>query len=440
MGNQQSSTEHLKTNEKNVMLPEVIDAIATKYILTQNFQDMLKLENKDYCDKLIILTSKIFASHLTNIELAYLAQRTEKGVVIDKMTKDKIAYLDKSKSDQIDVQNPIQKRRMCIGIAKYYVRIAHIFAAITKTLNPTYEYKNAIGETERVSLLNKSSIPANVEKKLVQTNICSKRFNVIKPEINQENGVNVMTINPKFCDMNKTTNDKKRSLADEPGIPELRELYNDVYDYNIGKYVGMSPQASEKYKNDLKMFYTAFTGTKEMPPEITSFSNIPLIEFHKSIYCMDSTNVTNTNDVNKYGLFNKKIKGNADDKLFQEYGKHMASMLTTSQTNQAKLLNIIDKLFIFRINPKTKEKEISIHPELSEDVLNQITEETRNTIISLYIKCEQDFQKGLVLFETIINEQMRQTAQRRVDELEKQRNDALTKINEIPIPKITPNN
>lgn len=421
MGNQSSSETTTTPEQKPIMLPEAIDAVATKYILTQNFQDMLKIENKEYCDKLIILTSKIFGTHLTNLELKYLAQRTEKGAIIDKMAKDNVTYLDKSKADHIDVQNEVQKRRMCIGIAKFYVRIAHIFAAITKTLNPTYEYKNAFGETERASLLNKNSVPAGIEKKLVQTNICSMRLNAIKPEIDET--TKTMTITPKFCEMNKMSSDKSKTLMDEPGIPELRELYNDVYDYNVGKFVGMSPQATEKYKSDLASFYKAFTGSKEVPAEITSFSSVPLMQFHKSVFCMKKPEpmAANDPDAEKYAKFTQPITGPVGNKMFQEYGTHTAEMLKSAKANQNKMLGIIDKLFIFRINPKTKEKEISINPELTDDKLDQITEETRNLIISLYIKCEQDFQRGLTMFETIVTEQMRLTAERRIAELEKQK-------------------
>jgi len=413
MGNQSSSDA---IPENQIALPEAIDAIATKYILTQNFQDMLKIENREYCDKLIILTSKIFGTHLTNLELKYLAQRTEKGAIIDKMAKDNVTYLDKSKAEHLDVQNDVQKRRMCVGIAKFYVRIAHIFAAITKTLNPTYEYKNAFGETERASLLNKNSIPSGIERKLVQTNICSMRLNSIKPEIDEVS--KTMTINPKFCEINKMPGDKTKTLMDEPGIPELRELYNDVYDYNVGKFVGMSPTATEKYKSDLASFYKAFTGAKEVPAEIMTFSSIPLVQFHNSIYCMKKPE--NAPEDEKYGQFTQPLKGPTDNKLFQEYGKHTNEMLKNAQSNQNRLIGVIDKLFIFRINPKTKEKEISINPELTDEKLDQITEETRNLIISLYIKCEQDFQRGLTLFETIVNEQMKLTAERRIVELQKQ--------------------
>ena len=45
--------------DKDLKPVDMIDIIATKYILTQNFQDMKKLGQKEYCDKLVILTSDI---------------------------------------------------------------------------------------------------------------------------------------------------------------------------------------------------------------------------------------------------------------------------------------------------------------------------------------------------------------------------------------------
>ena len=53
-----------KNLELKGQLPELIHKIATKYITTQNFQDLAKLENQDYCNKLVVLTSKIFEDYL----------------------------------------------------------------------------------------------------------------------------------------------------------------------------------------------------------------------------------------------------------------------------------------------------------------------------------------------------------------------------------------
>jgi len=48
-----------KKFDENLEAVDLLDIIATKYILTQNFQDMKKLGQKEYCDKLVILTSDI---------------------------------------------------------------------------------------------------------------------------------------------------------------------------------------------------------------------------------------------------------------------------------------------------------------------------------------------------------------------------------------------
>ena len=58
---------------------DILDIIATKYILTQNFQDMKKLGSKEYCDKLVILTSKIIKKYMNEKEIKYLAQRITDG-------------------------------------------------------------------------------------------------------------------------------------------------------------------------------------------------------------------------------------------------------------------------------------------------------------------------------------------------------------------------
>ena len=62
----------------------------------------------------------------------------------------------------LDVRTTLSKKRMCIGIAKYYVKIAHVFAAIVSTINPTYTYSQN-GMKVSVDLNEKNSIPSNVK-------------------------------------------------------------------------------------------------------------------------------------------------------------------------------------------------------------------------------------------------------------------------------------
>ena len=59
----------------------------------------------------------------------------------------------------LDISNPNTKERMCKGIAKFYIKIAHMYAAILKTINPLYIYKDKYGKEHHFSLLNKDKIP-----------------------------------------------------------------------------------------------------------------------------------------------------------------------------------------------------------------------------------------------------------------------------------------
>jgi len=148
MGNTQSA----KTSKKK-SLEEIVDYIASNYILTQNFKDMENLANMSYCNKLVILTSKIIEKNLSNLEIEFMTQRMQKGKEINEMTKDKLMFFQQDNLVNLDVTNKTQKRRMCIGLAKFYVKIAHVFAAIVTTINPTYTFNvenaNSFSSTEQ---------------------------------------------------------------------------------------------------------------------------------------------------------------------------------------------------------------------------------------------------------------------------------------------------
>ena len=92
------------------------------------------------------------------------------------MNKDQLDSLDVSN----DAKKNIKKKRVCIGIAKFYVKIAHIFAAIVTTINPVYTYKDENGITVKKTLLEKDTIPKNVNRTLYKLNICDNRIRALK--------------------------------------------------------------------------------------------------------------------------------------------------------------------------------------------------------------------------------------------------------------------
>jgi len=402
MGNQQSS--------KNKSLSEVINYVAANYILTQNFQDMERLADMKYCDDLVILTSKIIEKKLNHLEIEYLAQHLEKGVPIDKMTKEKLMYVNKNQLDDLDVKNKTTKRRMCIGIAKFYVKVANVFAAIVTTVNPVVTYTDLSGVKHEANILNKQNIPSDVKNKsTVKINLCSKRLNAL---INNNNydmkSGEPIIVHPKFCNMNvNATTGSARNLKSEPGIPELEQLFNDKYDDDFGGFVGKSKNMANTYKNAVKKLYDAFASNKSSG-DINKLSEIPLRDFHNSSGCSTSD-----------GIYKKSFTGNVKDKLFVKYADNIKEMTKNIASNEKKLVGIIDELFTFDINPVTKRKEVVINSSLDENKLQNIVNKTRNYIIQLYSACEDDFLKGLDIFADIAMKHRADASKDQLEELEK---------------------
>ena len=80
-------------NNDKLDVANILDILATKYILTQNFQDMKKLGDPEYCNKLIILTADVIKKFMNEKEITYLSQRIEDGVPTLQKKKTSVIYI-----------------------------------------------------------------------------------------------------------------------------------------------------------------------------------------------------------------------------------------------------------------------------------------------------------------------------------------------------------
>jgi hypothetical protein len=422
------------TKLKPASVRQIIDYIATYYILTMNFNSLKKLYNVEYCDKLVILTSDIIERYFTDFQITYLAQKIKNGKEINKLEKDNIIFFNKDDIGNLDIKNPIKKKRVCIGIAKFYIKIAHVFATILTTINPIYIYRDENNNRIEADIYNRNKIPKGTNIKIMKLNICDNRINALKRgsnvdltnkniDINQE-----IEIHPEICSFNLKNNtsiyeDPLKDLDDEPGIPELMELYfDDNYDYTTGKFTGMKKSTQDVFNQNLKNFYTVFTDGGVMPENYTKFSDIKLRDYRKYQKCQGQT-----------PLLNKKVKGTLADDLFSQYAKNIREMVKQANKNQELLLNVLNKLFVYILDPQTKKKVIRINPNLTEDSLQEIVIETRAIIINLYLKCEIDFVNGVKLYEAIVEKKILDTTQSQIETLEKT-TESLISDDEIPVP------
>lgn len=413
----QGASKNKKQDNDPKGLASIISYIATNYIMTQNFRDMRKLADPEYCDKLVVMTANILNDYLDNREVKFLAQKIRQGVEVNEMANEKLSYMRKDDVSKLDVRSKIEKKRMCIGIAKYYVKVAHIFAAIVTTINPEYVYKNRYGETKRVPLSEKKNIPADANPRLTRFNICQSRLDALIGSQATDAEGDIMTVKPAFCNIN-VRNGQTRSLSSEPGIPELKQLYYDEYNYETGHYSSMSSAMQKQYLSDVRKMYSIFTGEKDVPPGIKSFSDIKLKDFHNSKGCTSG------------GLYTKGYQGSVKDKLFAQYADHIKTMMKKVDTVQNKLLEVIDQLFSFSVNPQTLQKEITISASLTDSSLQKIVEKTRSIIIELYVTCETEFTTGLEIFEAIVEKQIMETSKTQLDNLKKDSEDQIIDAND----------
>ena len=231
---------------------------------------------------------------------------------------------------------------------------------------------------------------------------------------------------PKMCDMNANKDGTTKNLTDEPGITELMTLYlDDNYDYSNGTFTGMSDETKKQFQKDLKTFYTTFTGNDIMPPEITKFSDIKLKDYGKHKYCQGNA-----------PLFKNKYTINKKSDLFVEYAKNTQLMIQTAAKNQSKLLDVINELFTYVIDPYTKKQKIRVNPKLTEETLQKSVEKTRKLIIELYVDCELSYVKGMKLYEAIVESKILETTQKQIDTLEKKTKELITAPDEPVVPKM----
>ena len=427
MGNS-SSTQN---NKQFSNFYEIIDYIASYYILTMDFKSLSKLSDKDYCDNLVVLTSNIIQKYFNDLDVTYLEQRVKDGIEVNELKKDSIIFLNKDQLDNLDIQNDaqksIRKKRVCIGIAKFYVKIAHLFAAIVMTINPTYIYKDETGNIIKTELLEKDKIPKNTKRKLYKLNICDNRIKSLKKGEDFKNSNSEMAqLHPKMCSMNLKKDGSIKNLSDEPGITELMQLYlDDKYDYSNGTFTGMSDETEKQFKKDLQIFYTTFTGNEIMPPEIKKFSDIKLKDYQSKSGCQGEN-----------PLFKQQYSISKNDKLFIKYASNIKEMISTAASKQNELLSVINDLFIFVPDPYTKKNKIRINPKLTDELLQKNIVKTRKIIVELYIKCETDYVNGLKIYEAIVEKKILETTQKQINTLQKESDNIVSETKNIIKPPI----
>ena len=377
MGNTASGPNNsTQTDGENIStLPYLIDEIAMHYMLTQNAIDLNKISDKEYHDKLIILTSNVIEKRLNNLEIGYL--------------KNRIAGNENQIQDIMPANSKV-KDKVITDISKFYIKIFTIYSSITSTFDPQYSYVDENGSNKTFYLKDTDeykNIPNNVKPVLTQlTNpmsLCRKRLNILKNRYDDTTEPGSIILNPgeKLC-----STESSAKLIDEIGIKELDSLYYDIFDYNTKQWSKKSNKMKKKYNKDLILFYRIFTGKKTKPANIKSFQDIELLDFKTLHSCTDNT-------------FLSDIVISKENKLIKEYKEKIDLIQKSTEENRHKLYSILKELFVVKV--VDDEQSYTINPSLTLDKILLLEEQTRISLLDLYISCEKYFIQALIIFENI---------------------------------------
>jgi len=227
--------------------------------------------------------------------------------------------------------------------------------------------------------------------------ICDNRLRALKENI-QVDDDNEIYFKVNNCDVNI----EKETLNNEPGIYEFQNLYlDDNYDYLTGNFTSKSEASKELFMNDLRKFYSEFTGEENMPSNITKFSDIKLNNYSRE-KCVNNDepvyeNIENSN-------------------LFKLYAQNIRTMMQNTSFGQQQLLEILNLVFI-----KKEDGKFILSPELNEELLYALVGETRKLIMNLYLTCERDYLNGIKIYKQLINQIEYQNSERQIKHLENEK-------------------
>ena len=383
-------------NKSSEDIKNILNKLFVDFIKTSSFDDFTKFHlDPKIREQITIITNEAIEKNLKLKDIEYVSSQINEDTLVSSTNRERVIVLRKSDVDKLDVSDSKHKKELSFGIAKYYIKIYSIFSAIMVTVNPEFNKNDD----------EKSSSPL-FSKPKPNLSLCSRRIHALtngKDNLDNDPDGNI-TIQPQrnICEFSlqdklkaKTEAGYIKKLSDEIGIKELEQLYFNVFDPKSGTYNEMNSEAKKKYQKDLAQLYKTYTGKSEPPSEfIDSFTKINLKDYH------NSTNCSAQDSEHKYP---EKLYGNIHtDDLFKKYASLVNNMIGSTNAGLNQLLGIIDIIFKVTIDNTTGEKDIVINSNITMPILNKISDDVINILLNLYTKCENHFQEGIDIINSIV--------------------------------------
>jgi hypothetical protein len=121
MGNNQSGEKKEKELEGHNYKKLNLNCIIATYMMDMDIEDMQTLLDLDYCNKLVLLISKILNQHISNNEMKELVKKIDSSI----------------------------KSKYALELSKFYVKIWHLFSIILTTINENKSFKEIVNLDQR---------------------------------------------------------------------------------------------------------------------------------------------------------------------------------------------------------------------------------------------------------------------------------------------------
>lgn len=423
MGNNSSTVKNKNKEQKlnfkdlnynNTEFISKLNEIATDYILGQNFQDMVRLTNSKYCDDLVIITSKILKKSFFSSQIEAMYSKISETNVENSAYFSKNVHTTKEKT-----------QKMCIEIAKYYVKIAHLFAAIITTLNPVFSWRSSASSSRAVlaphvpnsnskkdtaNMVDVTDAVGVVEMKELGIKDGDVISNIEKTTLEDKHYISEMAKDVKVENLNFCNSriadlidmDEFADLINEEGILDTKQpaseikiktklcstnLNNSVISVNAGDDIGDSISRS-KTVYDLpgfaelsRLYNDKYNTSKGRFDRMSAKSREEKKRNVDLLYTLFTGNPNPPKDIKSFrdipihsfsdtadcstpdSMLNKTYIGTTKDKLFIDYVEQIKIMIYHSNMVRNSLLEIIDKIFISNNDEKGEDVKDMEHTE-----------------------------------------------------------------------------
>ena len=341
MGNKQSNnkdknnTDNSEDNkDKGETLLKAVNHIASNYIYELSYEDLMKLDQPEYCNKITLLTADAIKENLNDLEISYLTQRLKDNKPLLSTETGKFIPIWNTDFKLLDIQNSTKKKRVCLGIGKYYVLIFHFFASVTKALNPIITYKDVYGKINEVPLMDKNKVSKAYKSSQSVVNLCDARIHELKFTLSSQNKAILKRTN---CNMNRIAKKMGKSMIGGADEDVEQKQENEVIEEKV-----------EENKQENEKPNMVSSSTSITPPKLDT----PLIKPPINVSVQTDENkviMANPRDINDSANFQTEIM--MTKKLGDEPGIKELEKLYFDEINLK-----TDKISFNKMSEKSKEE------------------------------------------------------------------------------------